>query len=151
MHDQFLLKVKRANFRTFIASPLICFTLSQRAECKHLLHRPRHLGHVFESVIETQVAVTTSYEEASPESAAAPEATCQSVKCWKGESCLQRRDINTPLCLYCEDLNDCPVTTTHICASDRNTYHSWCALRYASCRAKIALTVIPHHHCIKNC
>lgn len=78
------------------------------------------------------------------------DATCSTVRCWKGERCLTHEATGQPQCTSCEAIDSCKPPSRPVCASDGREYPSWCAFRHEACRSGRAMTLTVHHHCAQS-
>ncbi|XP_045116966.1 follistatin-like isoform X2 [Portunus trituberculatus] len=75
------------------------------------------------------------------------DATCNTVRCWRGQKCLLQEHTGQPQCTACGSLDSCLPSSRPVCASDGKVYPSWCAFRHEACRSGRALTPTLHLHC----
>ncbi|XP_050707970.1 follistatin-like, partial [Eriocheir sinensis] len=74
-------------------------------------------------------------------------ATCNTVRCWRGQKCLTQEVTEQPQCTSCGALDSCLPSSRPVCASDGRVYPSWCAFKHEACRSGRALTPTLHLHC----
>lgn len=83
-----------------------------------------------------------------PPSLSPPEgATCNTIRCWRGQKCLTQEVSGQPQCTSCGALDSCLPSSRPVCASDGRVYPSWCAFKHEACRSGRALTPTLHLHC----
>ncbi|CAG0900440.1 unnamed protein product, partial [Darwinula stevensoni] len=75
-----------------------------------------------------------------------PNATCSTVRCRPGQSCLVEATTGRPRCVTCPPQCD-SLKPVAVCASNNATYTSWCEMMKQACRSGLALDVLGRGTC----
>ncbi|KAF2359598.1 Kazal domain [Trinorchestia longiramus] len=76
-------------------------------------------------------------------------ATCSTVRCWRGQRCLTHHVTGVPQCYACNSRAECRTSSglRQVCGADGRKYSSMCAVMHESCRTGRALAAVPRSFC----
>ncbi|XP_076373641.1 follistatin-like isoform X2 [Tachypleus tridentatus] len=74
-------------------------------------------------------------------------ATCDSIRCRQGKTCLINLKTDLPACVVCPPI--CPrIKLSPVCATNNQTYISWCQMMVDSCRTGVILETKSGQSCL---